>query len=159
MTWFIVQLLPSWVFLMISILGFLVFLLTNFLRLIPIPAVYAYKIPIQFVSVVVMMVGTFLYGSGHNNDFWLAKVEQLEQQVKIAEEKSNQTNVVIEEKIIYRDRVIKEKGQEIIKYVDREILKVEEVVKFVENCPIPKEIIDAHNAAAMLNEAAKGNKK
>jgi hypothetical protein len=38
------------------------------------------------------------------------------------------------------------------------VVKKEEVVKFIENCPIPKDIIDAHNAAATLNKAIEAKK-
>ena len=48
---------------------------------------------------------------------------------------------------------------DIIKYIDREIVKKEEVVKFVENCPIPKDIVDQHNAAARLNKMIEEGKK
>ena len=65
--------------------------------------------------------------------------------------------------------LFKEKGDTIIRYVDkfkdREVLKevpgpervkIEEVIKYVENCPVPKELIDIHNEATKLN---KGDKK
>jgi glycosyltransferase involved in cell wall biosynthesis len=38
--------------------------------------------------------------------------------------------------------MIKQKGEDIIKYIDREVVKNEEVIKYLERCPnIPKEII------------------
>jgi hypothetical protein len=33
--------------------------------------------------------------------------------------------------------------------VDREVVKNQEVIRFVENCPIPDAIINTHNAAAL----------
>ena len=62
------------------------------------------------------------------------------------------------EKIVRKDKIIKQKGDDIIKYIDREIVKKEEVIKYIENCPVPKDIIDAHNAAATLNKAAEAKK-
>jgi hypothetical protein len=38
-------------------------------------------------------------------------------------------------------------------------VRIEEVIKYIEKCPVPKEIIDAHNAAALMNKAAEGGKK
>ena len=89
----------------------------------------------------------------------------MKEKVKIAEEQAKQKNVEIQEKIVYKDKIIKEKGQEIIKYVDkfvdREVLKtiegpekvkVEEVIKYVENCPVPKELLDIHNQAATMKK-------
>ena len=37
---------------------------------------------------------------------------------------------------------------------DKEVIKKEEVIKYIENCPVPKEIIDLHNQATELNKAA-----
>jgi hypothetical protein len=66
--------------------------------------------------------------------------------------------------------VIQGKSQDIIKYIDRwntkevivegpERIKREEIIKYVETCPVPAAIIDAHNAAATMNKAAEGAKK
>ncbi len=74
------------------------------------------------------------------------------------EEKSKEKNVEIQEKVVTQTKVVKEKGKDIIQYIDREVVKKEEVVKFIENCPIPKDIIDAHNAAATLNKAIEAKK-
>ena len=74
-------------------------------------------------------------------------------------------NVEIQEKVVEKTKVIREKGKDIIKYVDRwntkevikegpERIRREEVIKYIENCPVPKEIIDLHNQATELNKAA-----
>jgi hypothetical protein len=81
---------------------------------------------------------------------WQLKVKEMEAKVAQAEAEAAIMNVEIIEKVVYKDRVIKEKGDEIIKYIDREIVTKEEIVKYVENCPIPQEIIDAHNQAATM---------
>ena len=54
--------------------------------------------------------------------------------------------------------VEKEKGKDIVQYIDREIVKKEEIVKYIEQCPVPKEIIDLHNQATELNKAAEVKK-
>ena len=58
-------------------------------------------------------------------------------------------NIKIVTKTVKQIQVVREKGQEIITYVDKEVVKDREVVKFVENCPIPEIIISTHNAAAL----------
>ena len=78
----------------------------------------------------------------------------MEAKVAQAEAKSANTNVEIQEKIVEKTKVIREKGRDIIKYVDKEVIKKEEIIKYVENCPVPKEIIDLHNQATELNKAA-----
>jgi hypothetical protein len=124
-----------------------------------IPFVKQYKLAIQIASLFIFALGVYLEGGLADNKEWQFKIKELEGKLAVAEEKSKTANVVIEEKIVTKTNVVKQKGQDIIKYIDREIIKNNEVVKYVEHCPIPKEIIDAHNAAALMNKAAEGSKK
>ena len=124
-----------------------------------IPFINRYKIPIQIIGLLTLIFGTYLEGGLADNKEWELKVKEVEAQVAQAEAKASEKNVEIQEKIITKTKVVKEKGDEVIKYIDREVIKKEEVIKYVENCPVPKEIIDAHNAATVLNKATEGNKK
>jgi hypothetical protein len=90
---------------------------------------------------------------------WRDKVSKLEEAVKIAEQKSQEINTVIEEKVIEKTKVIQGKTEYITQYVDREVIKKEEIIKYIEKCPIPKEIINIHNQAAEMNRATEGPKK
>lgn len=87
-------------------------------------------------------------GGAIMNKSYLAEVEAMKQKVAEAEAKSKEENVKIVEKVVTKTKVVKEKGQEVIKYVDREIVKYD--VKFAPGgeCEIPKEFIKAHNEAA-----------
>lgn len=155
----ILKWLPDWLFyfiLFVGVVGLLATYLIKFLRFIP--GLYVYRTPIQLVSVAMIVFGTFMAGAIYDNDAWLAKVRELEAKVAESEKLAAQKNTEIVEKVVTKTQVIKEKGDDIIKYVDREVVKKEEVIKFVENCPIPQDIIDTHNAAAILNKAAKGGK-
>lgn len=154
----ILQWLPYWIFYAIFFAGVLGFIASLVMRFIPV--VYMYKTPIQVVSIILIAVGTYMSGAISNEEAWQARVKELEVKVAESEAKSAQENVKIVEKIVYKDKVVKEKGNEIIKYIDREVVKKEEVVKFIENCPIPKDIIDVHNNAInQMNEAAKRKEK
>jgi hypothetical protein len=90
---------------------------------------------------------------------WRAKVADVEAKIAIAEEKSKETNTVIEQKVVEKTKVIKGKTEYITQYLDREVVKNQEIIKYIENCPVPKEIIDVHNQAAEMNKAAEGFKK
>jgi hypothetical protein len=127
---------------------------------------------LQPVGIILLVLGVWLRGGYDTEIAWRAKVADLEGQVKVAEQKAQETNTVIEEKIIEKTKVIKGKTEYITKYIDKletkEIIKeiqgpervrVEEVIKYIENCPVPKEIIDIHNQAAEINQAAGGPKK
>ena len=150
--------LPYWIFYAIFFLGVIGFIASLVMRFIPV--VYMYKTPIQVVSIILIVIGTYMSGAISNEEAWQARVKELEVKVAESEAKSAQENVKIVEKIVYKDKVVKEKGNEIIKYIDREVVKKEEVVKFIENCPILKDIVDVHNNAInQMNEAAKRKEK
>jgi hypothetical protein len=93
-------------------------------------------------------------------------VAEMEAKVREAEAKAKETNVVIQEKVVEKTKVIKEKAKTQIEYVDRVVTQDKEIVKYIENCPVPKIIIDEHNKAAtppevikQLNKAAGGPAK
>ena len=114
---------------------------------------------LQPVGIVLLVLGVWLRGGYDTEMAWRDKVSKLEEQVKIAEQKSQETNTVIQEKVVEKTKVIKGKTEYITQYVDREVVKNQEVIKYIERCPVPKEIIDIHNQAADINKAAEGPKK
>lgn len=123
-----------------------------------IPFIGKYKIPLQIIGLLTLVFGAFLEGGLADNKEWELKVKEVEAQVAKVETQSAEKNVEIQEKVVTKTKIVKEKGDEVIKYIDREVIKKEEVVKFIENCPVPQDIIDAHNAAATLNNAVKDKK-
>jgi len=138
----ILEWLPNWIFYAILFLGIIGFLITYLLKFIPIPALYMYKAPIQIVSVIMIVIGVYMAGSIANNESWLAKVKEVEAKLAEAEAKGAVETVKIVEKVVVQQKVIKEKGKDIIQYVDRE------VVKFDNKCEIPPAFVDVHNKAA-----------
>jgi hypothetical protein len=127
---------------------------------------------LQPVGIILLVLGVWLRGGYDTEMAWRAKVAEAEARVAAAEQKSQETNTIIEEKVVEKTKVIKEKGNTIVKYIDRyndreviktvegpERVRIEEVIKYIEKCPVPKEIIDLHNQAAEMNKAAEGPKK
>ena len=114
---------------------------------------------LQPVGIVLLVAGVWLRGGYDTEMAWRAKVAEAEARVAVAEQKSQETNTVIEQKIVEKTKVIKGKTEYITQYLDREVVKKEEIIKYIEQCPVPKEIIDIHNQAADLNKAAGGPKK
>jgi hypothetical protein len=132
----ILQFLPNWLFYLTLLAGIAAFLVTKFIKVLPNAQL------IQLASVAVVIVSTYMIGAISNNDSWLAKIKDLEVKVAEAEAKSAVANTAIVEKTVTKTQVIKQRGQDIIKYVDRE------VVKFDNSCVIPKEFVATHNQAA-----------
>lgn len=149
-------LLPDWVWSALLVVGILAIVASAVLGVIPF--VKQYKLPIQIGGIISVVVSVWFLGAASNEDKWQAKIKDLEDKVKIAEEKSNNTNTEIQEKVITKTKIIKEQGKTQIEYIDRVVTQDKEVIKFVENCPIPKVIIDEHNAAAEMNKAAERKK-
>lgn len=138
----ILKFLPFWLFYAMFFVGLLGFLATYLLKFIPIPAVYIYKTPIQIVSLLLVVFGVFMSGAIYNEEAWLARVKELEVKLAQAEADSQKANGEIVEKIIYKNKIIKQRGEDIVRYIDKEI------VKYDNQCVIPKEFIEAHNKAA-----------
>ena len=146
------SLLPDWFYHLIVIFSLLALIVVSVFKFIP------YRLPIQVFGALLLLFGIWMEGGIVNEAKWEARVRELEEKVKIAEEKSKEKNVEIQEKVITQTKVVKEKGKDIIQFIDREVVKKEEVIKYIENCPVPKDIIDAHNAAATLNKATEVKK-
>lgn len=124
-----------------------------------IPAVAAYRTPLQVFGAIVLMFGIYLQGGRANEAEWQARVQELELKLAQSQVDSSKKNVEVQTQVVTKTRVVREKGDEIIRYIDREVVKNQEVIRYIEQCPVPKEIIDAHNAAAVLNQAAQGGKQ
>lgn len=124
-----------------------------------IPVYGKYASVLKPIGIVILVLGVWLRGGYDTEMSWRAKVAEAEARVAAAEQKSQETNTVIEQKIVEKTKVIKGKTEYITQYLDREVVKKEEIIKYIEQCPVPKEIIDIHNQAAELNKAAEGPKK
>jgi len=146
-----VSFIPDWFWILLLCSGFVAIIASKFVKL--------YGIPLKISGAVAIVISIWFLGGVANEAKWQAKVAEMEEKVKEAEAKAGQANTIIETQVVEKTKVVKQKGEEIIKYIDREVVNNQEVIKFVENCPVPKEIIDAHNAAALMNKAAEGGKK
>jgi hypothetical protein len=146
----IMNFLPTWVFHAMLVLGILGLVASVVLKFIPF--VSTYTIPLQVGALLLTIVGVWYQGAISNQAAWEAKVAALEIRVKAAEAEAARENVKIVEKIVIQTKKVKEKGDDIITYVDRE------VIKYDNTCPIPVVVIKALNAAA-LNQAVEEGKK
>ena len=138
--------LPNWIFYAIGLVGLIGLFSTYLLQFIPIPAISMYKAPIQLVSIVLIAFATYMSGGIANEAKWNAKVKEVEIKVAAAEVESIKQNVKIVEKVVKKTEYITRKGNDVIQYVDREIVKYDSL------CVIPKEFIKAHNDATDLNK-------
>ena len=142
----ILTVLPDWVFHAIFLAGisglFLGFLLSF------IPLIKRYKLIIQLISILLLTFGVFMEGAMINEQVWKLRVAEVEAKLAQAEAESAKENVKIVEKLVVKKEYIKTRGKDIVKYIDKEIVKYD--TKFAPGgvCEIPKEFIKAHNDAA-----------
>ena len=132
----LLQFLPSWIFPAILCMGIITFLVTKTVSFLPQAKL------IQAAAVVLVVFGTYMSGAVSNNEAWKKRVQELETKVAQAEAKSATTNTEIVQKIVTKTQVVRERGRDIVQYVDRE------VVKFDATCVVPKEFVSTHNRAA-----------
>ena len=97
---------------------------------------------IRIVGFVILGFGIFFEGAIYNNKEWVARVKEMEAKVAAAEVESKKETIKIVQKVVVKKQIVKERGEDVIKYVDREI------TKYDNTCPIPKEFVKALNDAA-----------
>ena len=114
------------------------------------PLIAQYKLPAELSGVLLLVIGSFLFGSYGTEMAWRERVAELEAKVKVAEEKSQQVNTVIQEKIVTKIKVVKENV-----YVNREIIKEVAGKQLDAQCTLPKSTISLHDSASR-NEVARG---
>lgn len=136
----IIKYSPEWVFHMLLILGLLATIAGFALGMIPF--IKKYALALKLGGVTVLSLALYLEGGLADYKEWILRVKEMEAKVAEAQAESSKKNTEIVEKIVYKDKIIKEKAVTVKQYIDRE------VVKYDETCPIPKEVVKAHNAAA-----------
>jgi preprotein translocase subunit SecF len=118
------------------------------------PTLAPYHLLIQIVSAALLIAGIYFKGGYSVEMEWREKVAAIQAELEEAKKKSEQVNTVVETKVVTKTKVIKEKADTIVQYVDRPVMQ-----EFDKTCPIPKEAIDVHNEAARMNKAIEEMRK
>jgi hypothetical protein len=133
-----------------------------------IPFVSSYLNTIKYVSIALFCIGLYWKGGFSVEKEWRERVELMEIKVQQAEAQAKEANEQINTKVVERTKVVREKGQIRIEYINRlvegktiEIVKdmseeeravfekkQKELQDALKNCPVPKIIIEEHNKAA-----------
>ena len=142
----IISFLPDWVFHAITITGILGTVVGFVLGMIPV--IKTYIIPIRVISILLLSIGLYLEGGLADYQVWEAKVKEVEAKLAQAELQSAKENTKIVTKVITKTQIVRTRGEDIIRYVDREIVKYDTKFAPGGQCEIPKEFIKALNDAA-----------
>lgn len=149
----IVSLIPDSIFLWITYflmaLGFGLYIVSKLVAWLPI--ISRYKTPAEVLGVIILVVGSYLFGSYGTEMVWRERVKELEAKVAKAEEESKQANSKIQEKIVTKVKEIKV-FQDRIKEV---IVEKEKIIDA--QCKVPQEALDILNSSAQNKSV--GDKK
>ena len=103
--------LPDFVIHLMVILGVLGVIASWFFGFVPF--ISQYKLPIQIISIIVLVFGIWIEGANSNNNSWLLKVKELETKLARAETQSAQVNTILVENIVEKEKIIKDKQNEL----------------------------------------------
>jgi hypothetical protein len=130
----------TWIYhiiLAVGIIGTLAGFLLTF-----IPFIKQYSLPIQVISILILTLGVYLKGGLAVKKEFEMRVADLKVKLAEAQAQSEKINTVVVTKVLTNREVVKEKGETVTKYIDRE------VAQYNDKCEIPKEVIIAHDTAA-----------
>ena len=113
-----------------------------------IPIINQYRIPAQVLGIALLVVGVYWRGGYAIEQEWRERVAAVEAQVAAAEAASREENTKIVTKVVTKTQIIRTRGADIVKYVDREIVKYDTKFAPGGQCEIPREFIKALNDAA-----------
>lgn len=136
----ILNFLPHWIFYFLVIAGVTGLVASAVLKFIPL--VSTYRLPIQVISSIALLVGVYFQGAIATQKEWEAKVKDLEAKLAVAEARSSQVNEIV--KVEYRDKIKVVKDVQIVVQE-----KIKEVTKILDQaCTVPPEAVDILNSAA-----------
>lgn len=171
---FLIEFIPDLVWVLLFFVGVTLMIAGQFLR--GVPLVMQYRLPIMFCGFFALMVSTWALGAAANESKWQVRLKEVEEQVKEQEAKAAELNNKLEKEVAEKKELAEKKNRvivnEIVKWQTKEVLKevkvegpervrVQEVVKYIESCPVPKEMLEIHNKAAtpVIEKIKEGEKK
>jgi hypothetical protein len=143
---FLPDALILWICNIVLLAGILLTAAAFFIRRIPV--INQYRTPAQVLGIALLVIGVYWRGGYAIEMEWRERVAEVEARVAAAEAKSAEENVKIVTKVVTKIQVVRTRGEDIVKYVDREIIKYDTKFAPGGQCEIPQEFIRAHNSAA-----------
>jgi hypothetical protein len=141
MFFWIIGKIPATFWLIMAVVGVAFFFAAGILS--RLPPFKAYAMFIKPLSVIMAVLGIYMYGGASINDHYQKLIKEYEQKIAIAEEKSAAVNTVIEERVKYQTQVIEDNR---IVYQDRII----EVAKEVDGqCKLDPRVAEILNGASI----------
>jgi hypothetical protein len=138
----LLQLIPDGIFVWLTYLlfgaGVLLYMASKLVSWIPL--IGQYRLPAELVGVVALVIAGYFYGGISYRE----QIAEMKQRVRIAEEKSQQVNTVIETKIIEKVKVVKQNV-----YITREIVRDTAGQQLDAQCSLPRSTVSLHDSASL----------
>jgi len=103
------------------------------------PFVSQYKLPIQIISTLVLVLGIWIEGANSNNNAWLLKIKDMEVKVAQAETQSANVNTILVETIVEKENIIKDKQNEIKSAINKHV---------TDNCRLSNASVSLFNSSS-----------
>jgi hypothetical protein len=137
----LLQLVPDSIFVWITYLlfaaGLVLYVASKLISWIPLMG--QYRLPAELVGVVALVIAAYFYGGISYRE----QIAEMKQRVRIAEEKSQQVNRVIETKIIEKVKVVKQNV-----YITREIVRDTAGQQLDAQCSLPRSTVSLHDSSS-----------
>jgi hypothetical protein len=98
-----------------------------------------YRLPVELVGVAALVIAAYFYGGIGYREM----IAELKEKVRVAEEKSQQVNTVIETRVVEKIKVVKENV-----YINREIVKEVAGKQLDAQCSLPRSTVSLHDSAS-----------
>ena len=106
------------------------------------PLAKPYALLLKIAGLATIAVAIFILGMLYSDNTWRAEAAELQAKVTAIVAESKVANETIKKKVVIKTQIVKTRGQDIITYVDREVVKNDQT------CTISPEFVQAHNRAA-----------
>jgi hypothetical protein len=128
------------VFYAITAIGLALVCISWFITIIPF--INRYRFPIQVIGVAALTVGAYMTGGYGVQMMWKQRVEEVQAKLAAAEAKSQEVVTVIQEKIVYKTKVVHDVQTKIQEKIIRDAAIIDA------ECKVPRVAIDDINQSA-----------
>jgi hypothetical protein len=132
----IFKILPDWLWWLLLLAGLFAFFVSY------LPQAKVFELPIKIIALTTIAITIFIFGMLYADNTWKVAAKDLEAKVAELSKQSETANIAIKEKVITQLQIVKVRGEEVVRYIDREVTKSDAA------CVVPKTFVDAHNQAA-----------
>lgn len=130
---FILNFIPIYTWIGLAALSAAVYIISNFLRFIPIPVLKLYKLPIQLGSLAIFIISIFITGIVFNENSWQEKLRVEQERYNLAIKEQELLNAKLGEETAAKMAVIKDTATQLKRQSDNFALAIKAKDATVQN--------------------------